>query len=214
MYNNPRSSIYIDGVLKSTKDGVGGNLNTGILDSLKIGNFLSSFAIANIDDMRIYNSALSSQEIQDIYILGGGLINPGVSISTPSTPNPNPVSSSTPSVSTSTPPVSINNIYNVKQDGTGSFTTIQACANVVKPGETCLVHTGIYDERINTISGGNGENSRIIFKTQGIVTVKGFNIKHPYVTVDGFDMTGRNAKWGYYIDVVGNGSYCKILHLS
>ena len=45
--------------------------------------------------------------------------------------------------------------YNVRQDGSGNFTTIQACANAANPGDTCLVFGNtensprLFNERIN-----------------------------------------------------------------
>ena len=39
--------------------------------------------------------------------------------------------------------------YSVKQGGTGDFTTIQACGDVVQAGDICMVYPGIYDERIS-----------------------------------------------------------------
>lgn len=42
--------------------------------------------------------------------------------------------------------------------------TIQAAADRARPGDTILVHAGVYRERINPPRGGDGEDSRIIYQ--------------------------------------------------
>jgi len=83
--------------------------------------------------------------------------------------------------------------YTVKADGSGSFSSIQACANAAGAGDTCLVYGGVYDEHVITASGGTGEDNRLVFRAAGVVTMKGFDIRHPYVTVNGFDITGQTV---------------------
>src|SRR5688572_21363909 len=83
--------------------------------------------------------------------------------------------------------------YTVKRDGTGQFSTIQACADAAQAGDTCVVYAGVYSEHVQTKAGGTGDGTRITFKAQGVATMQGFNIRHPYVTVDGFDITGDIA---------------------
>ncbi len=91
--------------------------------------------------------------------------------------------------------------------------TIQQCANSVKPGEICLVWPGNYPEHVTTKFGGTSETSRVTFKTTGAVTMQGFYIDHPYITVDGFDITGFTPTLSYeHIDVTVNGNYCEILN--
>ena len=133
--------------------------------------------------------------------------------------------------------------YTVKKDGTGNYTTIQACADVAKAGDTCLVYPGNYPERVDTKFGGTSSNpstcvpvvgtypnlvsnsaicdaQRITFKANGLVTMQGFWIRHPYVTVEGFDITGIAPVNSGYINVMpanpywGNpgGHYCEILN--
>src|ERR1019366_1182658 len=46
--------------------------------------------------------------------------------------------------------------YRVKQDGTGDFTTIQACANVAQAGDTCTVYSGTYAENVTVSAGTAG----------------------------------------------------------
>ncbi len=110
-----------------------------------------------------------------------------------------------------TPPPS-NGTYTVKKDGTGNFTTIQACADAVTAGGTCLVYAGTYNERVSTKSGGTSDSNRIFFKTQGTVTMQGFDIKNPYITIEGFDMTGYSVNYTGYVDVWQNGDYVNVLN--
>src|SRR5437588_182727 len=83
--------------------------------------------------------------------------------------------------------------YAVKPDGSGNYTTIQACANVALAGDTCLVAAGTYPEHVTTKCAGTGASSRVTFKANGAVTMQGFKIQHPYVTIDGFEMKDRTA---------------------
>jgi hypothetical protein len=102
--------------------------------------------------------------------------------------------------------------YTVKRDGTGQFTTIQACADAAQAGDTCVVYAGVYNEHVQTKAGGTGDGTRITFKAQGVATMQGFNIRHPYVTVDGFDITGDIAGSTGMITVFFGGNYCQILN--
>lgn len=70
-----------------------------------------------------------------------------------------------------------------------TYATIQACANAATAGDTCLVDAGTYDEYVETAAGGTSEAQRITFLASGTVTLKGFRVKHPYVTVQGFTLT-------------------------
>ena len=80
--------------------------------------------------------------------------------------------------------------YTVNTNGSGSFTTIQACANAVHPGDTCVVHAGAYPEHPQTSRGGTADKYITIKAATGaIVITKGFRIRHPYVRIEGFDIT-------------------------
>jgi hypothetical protein len=105
--------------------------------------------------------------------------------------------------------------YIVKKDGTGDFTTVQACAQVAKPGDRCEVYAGNYPEVITTQSGGTGDSARIVFKAVGLATIQGFSIRHPYITLDGFDISdpaGSIGDFGSHVSVRTAGSYCEILN--
>jgi hypothetical protein len=101
--------------------------------------------------------------------------------------------------------------YNVKQDGTGDFNTIQACANVAVAGSTCLVYPGTYAEFVFTKNNGTGESSRVMFKAEGSVTAQGFFIMNTYNTIDGFNLTG-STQYSAVVHVEPTGSYCHILN--
>ena len=100
--------------------------------------------------------------------------------------------------------------YTVRADGAGSFPTIQACANAALPGDTCLVQAGTYPEHVKTAAGGTGDDNRVTFKAQGVVTMRGFEVRHPFVSIDGFDMTGYAIQWDGLITVYSGGSGCAI----
>jgi len=133
-------------------------------------------------------------------------------------------------------PYALAAIYTVKQDGTGDFTTIQACADTAQAGDTCLVYEGYYPEKVATKRGGTATNQqacvsitgeypnyvvndlsacdakRITFKAQGNVTLISFSIDHPFITLDGFRFTGPAFKYYGYIVIYKNGNYCQILN--
>jgi hypothetical protein len=101
--------------------------------------------------------------------------------------------------------------YAVKSDGSGQFTSIQACANAAHAGDTCVVHTGVYNEHVQTAAGGSSESVRLTFRTEGVAIVQGFDIKHAYVTVQGFDITGYTTKYTGQITAYAGGDHCRIL---
>lgn len=102
----------------------------------------------------------------------------------------------------------------VRADGTGDFTTIQACADAVNPGELCLVHPGAYG-RTRIQRGGepgkpvvirsasppdrsHADFSAVYSPASPVVTpanpeknavTKGFSIEASYVRVQGFEVT-------------------------
>jgi hypothetical protein len=102
--------------------------------------------------------------------------------------------------------------YSVKKDGTGNFTTIQACANAAQAGDTCLVYAGVYNEHVRTATGGTTDTTRITFRAQGTATMQGFEIRHPFVTVDGFDITGYTTWWDGLITIYSGGSNCSLVN--
>jgi hypothetical protein len=155
-----------------------------------------------IDEVRLYTRDLLQNEVGDIYALGGGTQVPTAPPSTGTT------TETPPPPQTQTGPKT----YSVKKDGTGDFAIIQACADMAKAGDTCLVSSGTYPEQVVTKAGGAGDTQRITFKTNGTVTVHGFRITHPYVTVEGFDITGFTTAFNGHINITKGGDYCHIIN--
>ena len=91
--------------------------------------------------------------------------------------------------------------------------TIAKGVAVAGPGDTVIVDAGQYDERVTTVRGGVGETERITFKATGEVTMRGFTIEHPYITVGGFRITGHSAPsvLNGYIEVRAGGDYFHLL---
>lgn len=72
------------------------------------------------------------------------------------------------------------------------FATIQQGVDVSPAGKTLFVSAGTYPERVTTARGGTS-GSRVRIVAEGEVVMKGFIINHPFVTVDGFTVTGHSA---------------------
>jgi len=93
--------------------------------------------------------------------------------------------------------------YTVKSDGSGNFATIQACANVTAPGDTCTVYAGTYNETPDITKSGTSAG-RITFTVNAgdVVNVYGFIVDANYVTVNGFNITDPSLSHSYYgIDI-------------
>jgi hypothetical protein len=67
--------------------------------------------------------------------------------------------------------------------------TIQHAADTMSAGDTVLVATGTYAERVVTAHAGTDASHYIIFKTTASAQILGFNISHDYVRVEGFTIT-------------------------
>jgi hypothetical protein len=101
-------------------------------------------------------------------------------------------------------------VYEVKADGTEDYTTIQACATAAQPGWTCLVHPGTYSEHVVTGISGTSDAARITFRAKGLVTMRGFDVRDAYQTIQGFDITGALGGNEGYITMRVGGDYCDI----
>jgi hypothetical protein len=105
-------------------------------------------------------------------------------------------------------------VLSVSLDGSGDFTSIQACADAAGPGDFCEVHEGSYPEHVSTAAGGTAADcpSRIVFKAAGAVVMQGFTLEHPFVTVDGFDITGYTVGYQGQLTVYPGGSGCQLFN--
>jgi Right handed beta helix region len=125
-------------------------------------------------------------------------------------------------LSTALPLVSGAAIYHVSLSGIDTnpgtselpWRTVQKASTAMQPGDTAVVHAGDYAERITTVRGGTSDDSRIVFTAEGTVITRGFSIRHPYVSVDGFEITGHSApsKLTGFIEVQANGDYARVLN--
>jgi hypothetical protein len=66
--------------------------------------------------------------------------------------------------------------YTVMSGGGGNFTTIQACANAMAPGDTCTVFAGKYNENVTVPAGTAGNYKTITANGSDIVTVLSFTL--------------------------------------
>lgn len=97
--------------------------------------------------------------------------------------------------------VSLADILHVATDGDDTATgalrhpwrTITKAAQAAVPGDIIMVREGLYPERVLSVRGGLSENRRITFRADGRVIMRGFRINHPFITIDGFDITGHSA---------------------
>jgi len=100
--------------------------------------------------------------------------------------------------------------YTVKKDGTGNFTTIQACANAMVAGDTCVVYAGTYSENVTvpagssagykTITANGSDLVYVISFTQNSYTkVNGFHIQNPLVPLSSACVTVTGAARSVYI---------------
>lgn len=93
----------------------------------------------------------------------------------------------------------------------GAWLTIQHCADTATAGDTCAVNVGSYGEYVVTAAGGSSEEARLTFTvTGGTVTTKGFRIAHPYVTVNGFDLTGHTTPSDGVVEIREGAHYAAV----
>ena len=71
--------------------------------------------------------------------------------------------------------------YHVSGDGSKDFIKIQEAANVAQPGDTIVVHTGTYRERVTPPRGGTSETQRITYMAAPgeTVYIKGSEVWNP-----------------------------------
>jgi len=100
-----------------------------------------------------------------------------------------------------------------------SFTTIQAAVKAAtSAGDTVAVRAGTYDERVTTAASGAAGNLITIhpYSAETVIlnssTNTGFTVKHSYVKVDGFVITGRCTDFEGFISIDTGGNFCQILN--
>jgi hypothetical protein len=64
----------------------------------------------------------------------------------------------------------------VKSGGGGNYTTIQACATAMSPGDTCTVYAGTYNENVKVPAGAAGNYKTITVNGSDVVTVQAFSL--------------------------------------
>ena len=64
----------------------------------------------------------------------------------------------------------------VKSGGGGNYTTIQACATAMSPGDTCTVYAGTYNETPSITAGTVGHYKTITVNGSDVVSVLGFTL--------------------------------------
>jgi hypothetical protein len=67
--------------------------------------------------------------------------------------------------------------YTVKAGGGGDHTTIQACANAMSNGDTCVVYAGTYNEHVSLSAGGVGAYKTLQVNGTDLVYVYDFTIR-------------------------------------
>ena len=75
--------------------------------------------------------------------------------------------------------------YTVKAGGGGNYTTIQACATAMAPGDTCTVYAGTYNETVNVPAGSAGNYKTLNVNGSDVVYVQGFVVTS-YTKIIGF----------------------------
>lgn len=72
---------------------------------------------------------------------------------------------------------------------TQEYATIGECAAVAVAGDTCLVHAGSYDERVEPAASGEPGNP-IVFQAAGAAVARGFTLaERSHIRVVGFELT-------------------------
>ena len=108
-------------------------------------------------------------------------------------------------------------VWHVRQNGTGNFTTIQACVNAMSPGDTCLVGAGSYSERVTfpgSKAGHAGALTIIRAETSLTATNWGFDTGGcSYLHIEGFEITvpSQYTGWNNGLGVAVNGNNIEVV---
>ncbi len=197
-------TVYVDGasVCSYTVIGFGALKSTGNFTIGADSSGQDGFFAGKVDDVQVYSRELSSSEVASIF---SGI--PPATIGSTPPPSGGGQSAGQPTYYVSTTGSDSNS-------GTQALPlkTIQKAADLAGPGTTVFVAPGAYPEHVTTKAGGISESARVTFKAQGLVTMQGFTIKNPYVTVDGFDITGYIQPLEGHVMVYKGADYCKVIN--
>jgi hypothetical protein len=94
--------------------------------------------------------------------------------------------------------------YTVKAAGGGDYTTIQACADAISPGDTCVVWAGTYNEDVAVPSGTTGNYKTMNVNGSDVVYVHSFTI-NSHVKLNGFHIQNpANPTNAPCVSLIGN----------
>jgi len=94
-------------------------------------------------------------------------------------------------------------------DQSHAFKTIQKAASVMVAGDLTFVLEGTYNERISSVRNGTSQKP-IVFRSKGWVKMQGFYLRHDYIHVIGFDISGTMPPdYQAYINMTGDCTGCK-----
>jgi hypothetical protein len=82
--------------------------------------------------------------------------------------------------------------YTVKAGGGGNYSTIQACASAMSPGDTCTVFAGTYNETVTISAGTAGNYKTLTVNTGDTVNVLGFS-QGSHTKIDGFHISNTSS---------------------
>lgn len=87
--------------------------------------------------------------------------------------------------------------------------TIQKAADIVSAGNTVIVESGNYPERVRVVRSGVSE-SPITFQAEGRVVMEGFTVKADHVTIKDFEITNTPDNETDGVGIFVQGSYCDL----
>jgi parallel beta-helix repeat protein len=85
--------------------------------------------------------------------------------------------------------------------------TIQKAADVMGPGDTCVVRTGEYSERVR-VEGSGAPGAPVRFEADGSVVMEGFTVNGDYIVIKGFTVTSKVCDWKNGSGIYMSGSHC------
>jgi len=96
--------------------------------------------------------------------------------------------------------------YTVKSDGSGNYTTIQACAAAMAPGDTCTVYAGTYSENVTVSAGQPNSYKTLNVNGTDVVNVYAFASVGSHVKIVGFHIGNPSAPSANHCVYIANSS--------